>query len=149
MAAERLGHIFCPTMTTSFNRHNSESTPTLYPSVALGTIQLERQQGSIPYCRKSMGDRWFTQFKPDGEGRERLKEMREMARGYGRDPADIGVEGRVALIDSKNPDDWSRLASDRYTSLVHEAGHALGIVGSVTGTDQGRLHPQGRRVGHH
>ena len=45
-----------------------------------------------------MGDGWFTQFKPDGEGRERLEEMREMARGYGRDRADIGVEGRVAPV---------------------------------------------------
>ena len=40
-----------------------------------------------------MGDGRFTQFKPDGEGREWLEEMREMARGYGRDPDDIGVEG--------------------------------------------------------
>ena len=38
--------------------------------------------------------------------------MRELARGYGRDPADIGVEGRVALMDSNDPDDWNKLASD-------------------------------------
>ena len=42
-----------------------------------------------------MGDGWFIQFKPDGEGLERLEEMREMVRGYGRDPPDIGVEGCV------------------------------------------------------
>ena len=59
-----------------------------------------------------MGDGWFPQFKPDGEGREKLEEMRELARGYGRDPAAIGVEGRVALMDSNNPDDWNKLASD-------------------------------------
>ena len=28
-----------------------------------------------------------------------------------------------------------------YGVLVHEAGHALGIAGGITGTDEGRLHP--------
>ena len=59
-----------------------------------------------------MGDGWFPQFQPDGAGRERLEEMRELARGYGRDPAAIGVEGRASLADSNNPDDWNKLASD-------------------------------------
>jgi alkanesulfonate monooxygenase SsuD/methylene tetrahydromethanopterin reductase-like flavin-dependent oxidoreductase (luciferase family) len=58
-----------------------------------------------------MGDGWFPQFQPDGAGQERIAEMRELARGYGRDPADVGIEGRVALMDSNNPDDWNRLGA--------------------------------------
>ena len=31
-----------------------------------------------------IGDGWFPQFQPDGAGRERLEEMRELAWVYGR-----------------------------------------------------------------
>ena len=58
-----------------------------------------------------LGDGWFPQFQPDGAGQERIAEMRALAQGYGRNPADIGIEGRVALMDSSNPDDWNRLAA--------------------------------------
>lgn len=58
-----------------------------------------------------MGDGWFPQFQPDGAGQERIAEMRALAANYGRNPADIGIEGRVALMDSDNPDDWNRLAA--------------------------------------
>ena len=58
-----------------------------------------------------MGDGWFPQFQPDGAGQERIAEMRELAKDYGRNPADVGIEGRVALMDSNNPDDWNRLGA--------------------------------------
>ena len=58
-----------------------------------------------------MGDGWFPQFQPDTAGQERIGELRALAEGYGRKAADIGIEGRVALADSDNADDWNRLAA--------------------------------------
>ena len=71
-----------------------------------------------------MGDRWFTQFKPDGEGRERLEEMREMARGYGRDPADNGVEGRVAPVGEHHVRrvEWPRSAHRGHPPVQYRNG---------------------------
>ena len=36
--------------------------------------------------------------------------MRELAQKAGRDPADIGIEGRVSLNDG-GPDEWNKLAA--------------------------------------
>ena len=57
-----------------------------------------------------MGDGWFPQFQPDSEGQERINEMREYARAAGRDPAKIGIEGRVGLATDKQ-ENWEKLAA--------------------------------------
>jgi probable F420-dependent oxidoreductase len=57
-----------------------------------------------------LGDGWFPQFQPDSAGQEKLAEMREYARQAGRDPASIGIEGRVSIAEG-NPDAWNRLAA--------------------------------------
>ena len=56
------------------------------------------------------GDGWFPQFQPDSEGQEKIGEMRELTRAVGRDPADIGIEGRVSLTQG-GPDEWNQLAA--------------------------------------
>ena len=55
-----------------------------------------------------LGDGWFPQFQPDSAGQERIGEMREIATKAGRDPADIGIEGRLNYADG--PDAWNRNA---------------------------------------
>ena len=55
-----------------------------------------------------LGDGWFPQFQPDGAGQERIGQMREIASGAGRDPASIGIEGRLNYADG--PDAWNRNA---------------------------------------
>ena len=55
------------------------------------------------------GDGWFPQFQPDSEGAERIGEMRQIAVNAGRNPADIGIEGRVGLATDAQ-DDWGKLA---------------------------------------
>ncbi len=55
-----------------------------------------------------LGDGWFPQFQPDGAGQERIGQMREIASGAGRDPASIGIEGRLNYADGA--DAWSRNA---------------------------------------
>ena len=57
-----------------------------------------------------MADGWFPQFQPDSQGQEQLGKMREYARAAGRDPGDIGIEGRVSLA-SGSPDDWAKSAA--------------------------------------
>jgi len=44
-----------------------------------------------------LADGWFPQFAPDDEGRDTLERMHGYARAADRDPADIGIEGRVSL----------------------------------------------------
>jgi alkanesulfonate monooxygenase SsuD/methylene tetrahydromethanopterin reductase-like flavin-dependent oxidoreductase (luciferase family) len=56
-----------------------------------------------------LADGWFPQFPPDEAGRATLERMRNAARVAGRDPASIGIEGRISLADNP-PDTWSRLA---------------------------------------
>jgi probable F420-dependent oxidoreductase len=57
-----------------------------------------------------LGDGWFPQFQPDGEGQEKIGEMRELARAAGRDPGAIGIEGRVSIGEG-DADAWNRLAA--------------------------------------
>ena len=57
-----------------------------------------------------LADGWFPQFQPDSQGQEQLAKMREYARAAGRDPGDIGIEGRVSVA-SGSPDDWAKSAA--------------------------------------
>ena len=58
-----------------------------------------------------LADGWFPQFAPDDEGRATLERMRGYARAAGRDPAAIGIEGRISIA-SSTPDTWAQLAED-------------------------------------
>jgi probable F420-dependent oxidoreductase len=55
-----------------------------------------------------LADGWFSHLAPDDEGRAALERFRGYARDAGRDPARIGVEGRVPATGS--PDEWARKA---------------------------------------
>jgi len=57
-----------------------------------------------------LGDGWFPQFKPDGQGQEQIAQMKEIAVGSGRDPGAIGIEGRVSISEG-NPDEWNKTAA--------------------------------------
>ena len=65
--------------------------------------QVVRRVGGI-------SDGWFPQFAPDSAGRERIAQMHDYAKQAGREPTDIGIEGRVGLSDGGGPDDWRKLA---------------------------------------
>ncbi|MEE8363759.1 MAG: LLM class F420-dependent oxidoreductase [Dehalococcoidia bacterium] len=43
-----------------------------------------------------IGDGWMPQWQPGDEGRAQLAKLHEYARDAGRDPAEIGIDGRVA-----------------------------------------------------
>lgn len=55
-----------------------------------------------------LADGWFSHLAPNDEGRAALERFRGYVREFGRDPAHVGVEGRVAATGS--PDDWARKA---------------------------------------
>jgi probable F420-dependent oxidoreductase len=56
-----------------------------------------------------LADGWFPQFPPDQAGEATLNRMREYARQAGRDPAAIGIEGRLSFAGG-NPDLWAHAA---------------------------------------
>jgi len=56
-----------------------------------------------------LADGWFPQFAPDEVGRATLERMHGYARAAGRDPASIGIEGRVSLAQS-TPETWAQEA---------------------------------------
>ncbi len=65
--------------------------------------------GAEPVIRRiaRLADGWFPQFRPDDRGRETLQRLHDYAREAGRDPGDIGIEGR-ASIGNGSPEDWAR-----------------------------------------
>ena len=65
--------------------------------------------GAEPVIRRiaRLADGWFPQFRPDDRGRETLQRLHEYAREAGREPGDIGIEGRTS-IGGGTADDWAR-----------------------------------------
>ena len=66
--------------------------------------------GAEPVLKRiaRLGDGWFPQGRPDDdEVRGRIERMQAYTREAGRDPATIGIEGRVGVRDSTF-DDWAR-----------------------------------------
>jgi probable F420-dependent oxidoreductase len=52
-----------------------------------------------------LADGWFPMFSPSEEGRNAIARMRDHALQSGRDPAAVGIEGRVAVA-GRTPQDW-------------------------------------------
>jgi probable F420-dependent oxidoreductase len=75
-----------------------------------------------------LADGWFPQFAPDDAGRETLERMRGYARAAGRDPAEIGIEGRISLqgttpdIRAKEASAWRELGATHLSVNTMRAG---------------------------
>ena len=54
-----------------------------------------------------LGDGWFPLLAPDDKCRALIEKIHSYAREAGRDPASIGIEGRV-MIEQRSPDDWRK-----------------------------------------
>jgi probable F420-dependent oxidoreductase len=52
-----------------------------------------------------LADGWFPQFRPDRAGEETIARLQQYARDAGRDPASIGIEGRISIA-GRAPEDW-------------------------------------------
>lgn len=55
-----------------------------------------------------MGDGWFPQGSPDERIQEAIARLHAYAREAGRDPASIGIEGRLNY-GTTSPDEWGRI----------------------------------------
>lgn len=53
----------------------------------------------------TISDGWFPNFPPEAPGREAIATLRRYVREAGREPAAVGIEGRIR-IDGKQPEDW-------------------------------------------
>jgi len=52
-----------------------------------------------------LADGWCPNFGPDEEGAAQLEKVRGYMRDAGRDPAELGLEGRIRIA-GKQPEDW-------------------------------------------
>lgn len=55
-----------------------------------------------------LGDGWFSHVRPNDEGRAQVERFREWVREAGRDPAAVGLEGRVQA--RSDPNTWAAAA---------------------------------------
>ena len=77
-----------------------------------------------------LGDGWFPQFSPDEKCRAAIDKIFAHARAAGRDPAAIGIEGRLAI--GRRPTDewisdvkaWKQLGATHLTVNTMKAGLA-------------------------
>jgi len=53
-----------------------------------------------------IADGWFPQFPPDSAGEETIARFRSYAREASRDPAAVGIEGRISIA-GRDPDSWA------------------------------------------
>lgn len=53
-----------------------------------------------------LADGMFSLFPPDEAGREIISRVRGYAQEAGRDPASLGVQGRVTMASGTGPEDW-------------------------------------------
>ena len=60
-----------------------------------------------PVLRRTarIADGWFPQFQPGASGLEMMAQLHAYIREEGRDPADVGIDGRVA-VGRRSPDQW-------------------------------------------
>ncbi len=57
-----------------------------------------------------LADGWFPQVQPTAEGRATIQRFRQFVLDAGRDPAQVGIEGRIRLAGG-NPETWSQAVS--------------------------------------
>ena len=53
-----------------------------------------------------LADGYFPMFAPDSGGQAILGRIREQAEAAGRDPSEVGFEGRITITADNNPEDW-------------------------------------------
>lgn len=75
-----------------------------------------------------LADGWFPQFAPDDQGRQTIERLHAYARAAGRDPATIGIEGRISLANSrqeswgKEAEQWRALGATHLSLNTMRAG---------------------------
>lgn len=77
-----------------------------------------------------IADGWFPQFRPGPQGKETIDRLRGYLRDAGRDPAGFGIEGRVSIFNTPEPEwptaveGWRDLGATHVTLNTMNAGFA-------------------------
>ena len=75
-----------------------------------------------------IADGWFPQFPPDDQGREIIARVHGYAREAGRDPAAMGMEGRINMADgpaefwATRAKEWEGLGATHFSMNTMRAG---------------------------
>ena len=72
------------------------------------------------------GDGWFLQFRPGDTAKAMLAQLHSYVREEGRDPAEIGIEGRASIA-NHSPEEWaSELSEWRELGATHIGVNTMG-----------------------
>jgi probable F420-dependent oxidoreductase len=74
----------------------------------------------------AVADGWFPQFPPDENGRSSIERFRGYARDAGRDPASIGIEGRVTLARTPEAEWGATMDAWRSLGASHVSFNTIG-----------------------
>jgi probable F420-dependent oxidoreductase len=88
--------------------------------------------GAEPVLRRiaRLADGWFPQFRPGADARATLDRLRELIGEAGRQPADVGIEGRISVFNTPEPewpaalDGWRDLGASHVAINTMNAGLA-------------------------
>lgn len=73
-----------------------------------------------------LADGWFPQFAPSDDGRAMLERLRGYIRAAGRDPAAVGIEGRMSVTRG-SPEEWvARAEAWRALGATHLSVNTMG-----------------------
>lgn len=73
-----------------------------------------------------LADGWFPQFRPGDEARATLEQLHGYIREAGRDPSDVGIEGRTSAGQA-SPDAWAESARQwRELGATHLSFNTMG-----------------------
>ncbi len=98
------------------------------PRPSRGTIPIWMGGMAEPVLRRAarLADGWFPQFRPDAEGRAAIARLQGYAREAGRDPASVGIEGRLNAR-GRDPDGWAELyARWKEMGVTHLTFNSMG-----------------------
>jgi probable F420-dependent oxidoreductase len=83
-----------------------------------------------------MADGWFPQFRPDAKAAETLDRLRTYIRDAGREPEDVGIEGRVSMFNTPEGEWQAAIAAWRDLGVTHLS---LNTMGAGLSSPQGHI----------
>jgi probable F420-dependent oxidoreductase len=83
-----------------------------------------------------MADGWFPQFRPDAKAAETLDRLRTYIRDAGREPEDVGIEGRVSMFNTPEGEWPAAIAAWRDLGVTHLS---LNTMGAGLSSPQGHI----------
>jgi alkanesulfonate monooxygenase SsuD/methylene tetrahydromethanopterin reductase-like flavin-dependent oxidoreductase (luciferase family) len=74
-----------------------------------------------------IADGWFPQFRPGPDGAATIERLRGYLRDAGRDPSTFGIEGRVSLFNTPEPEWTAALEGWRDLGATHVTVNTMNV----------------------